>query len=354
MIADGFRSIARGIIFLVTHGPVLPVVTTMALLFAWWAFMPHARVPYFRVQSVKLRLRLRLHPGRGFATAFAAWLYGGRWASSRQSKRTRPQLSCCRRAFHPAMHSVFMGRIQYRLGLRLPVQEHLVCFGPPRSHKSGFLARAIMNYCGAVVSTSTKGDMLQLTGGIRQRRGSRIYVFNPQQIGGRKNRSNIRWNLVAGCAEPATAIRRAQALCEAASTEGTEESTFWAEQSAMQMRAMLCAADLAGADFRLVTHWIMSGQTRSAERILMEAGYITWAATLQQMRSGKAERTTATIRLVLSSAVAFMSDPTLAECVIPGPGDAFDIDDFLATGGSLYLIGEQRGQSSPIAPLFSG
>src|SRR5258708_33403656 len=122
--------------------------------------------------------------------------------------------------------------------------------------------------------------MLQLTGGIRQRRGSPIYVFNPQQIGGRKNRSNIRWNLVAGCAEPATAIRRAQALCEAASTEGTEESTFWAEQSAMQMRAMLCA------DFRLVTHWIMSGQTRSAERILTEAGYITWAATLQQMRSG--------------------------------------------------------------------
>src|SRR5258708_34236781 len=109
MIADGFRSIARVIIFLVTHGPVLPVVTTMALLFAWWAFMPHARVPYFRVQSVKLRLRLRLHPGRGFATAFEAWLYWGRGAAFRQSNRTRPPLPAGRRACRPPCQSRVMG-----------------------------------------------------------------------------------------------------------------------------------------------------------------------------------------------------------------------------------------------------
>src|SRR5260370_39046142 len=110
MIADSFRSIARVIIFLVTHGPVLPVVTTMALLFAWWAFMPHARGPYFRVQSVKLRLRLRLHPGRGFATAFEAWLCWGRWASFRQSKRTRPPLSSCRRALQPSLPGAVLAR----------------------------------------------------------------------------------------------------------------------------------------------------------------------------------------------------------------------------------------------------
>src|SRR5258708_19512184 len=130
MIADGIRTIDKVIIFLVTHGPVLPAVTAMALLFAWWAFMPHARVPYFRVQSVKLRLRLRLHPGRGFATAFEAWLYWGRWASFRQSKRTRPQLSCCRRAFHPAMHTVFMARIHSPLALRLPLPNLLVPSAP--------------------------------------------------------------------------------------------------------------------------------------------------------------------------------------------------------------------------------
>jgi type IV secretion system protein VirD4 len=319
---------------------------------AQWAFLPHACVPHFRVQSIKLRLRLRLHPGRGFATVAEVLLHWNRYASFRASKRTRPSLGWRTRLLHPSEHSIFLGRVQYRLGLRLPIQEHLCIFGPPRAYKSGFLARTIANYQGAVVSTSTKGDMFSLTAGIRHHGGSPLYVFNPQRLG--RARSNIRWNLVAGCAEPATAIRRAQALCEAASTEGTEEATFWSEQAAMQMRAMLCAADLMGRDFRIVNHWILTGETRSAEKTLVEAGYITWAGALRQMRSGKAERTTATIRLVLSSAVSFMSDPSLAECVIPERGDAFDFERFLLEGGSLYLIGEQRGKGSPIAPLFCG
>jgi type IV secretion system protein VirD4 len=326
-------------------------VILSGLAFLYWAFVPHGKVPHFRVQTIRIRLRLRLHPGRGFATAYAVWAHWGRFASFWASRRTRPGLGLWQRMIHPSFHCVFMGRAHYRLGLRLPIQEHLVVFGPPRAYKSGFLSRVITNYMGAVVSTSTKGDMLALTAGVRQHRGSQVYVFNPQRLG--PFRSNIRWNLVAGCAEPAVAIRRAQALCEATSTEGTEEATFWSEQAAMQMRALLCAADLMGRDFRIVNHWILSGRTQQAEDALKKAGSDTWAAVLEQMRSGKAERTTATIRLVLSSTVSFMSDPMLAECVIPGPGDSFDIEQFLLEAGSLYLIGEQRGQDSPIAPLFS-
>ena len=51
---------------------------------------------------------------------------------------------------------MFIGRAQYRHGLRLAIQEHLTIFGPPRTGKSGFLAKIILRYQGAVVSTSTK------------------------------------------------------------------------------------------------------------------------------------------------------------------------------------------------------
>jgi type IV secretion system protein VirD4 len=57
---------------------------------------------------------------------------------------------------------------------------------------------------------------------------------------------------------------------------------------------------------------------------------------------------------VLTSAIAFMADPALAECVLPGEGGGFDIEQFLRQQGTLYLIGESRGQSTPIAPLFAG
>ena len=143
-----------------------------------WAFVPTGKVPHFRVQSIRMRLRLRLHPGHGFATAFAIWAHWGRGASYWASKRTRPALGRWDRLTHASAHSVFMGRAHYRMGLRLPIQEHLVVFGPPRAYKSGFFAHAIANHMGAVVSTSTKGDMVALTAGIRQHRGSPVQVFS--------------------------------------------------------------------------------------------------------------------------------------------------------------------------------
>src|SRR5262245_43328270 len=156
--------------------------SALILRFAQWAFLPHAYVPYFRVQSMKLRLRLRLHPGRGFATVAEVLLHVNRCVSFRASGRTRPGLGWRTRMAHPSVHSIFLGRVQYRLGLRLPIQEHLCIFGPPRAYKSGFVARTIANYQGAVVSTSTKGDMLGLTAGIRAHSGSPVYVFNPQRL----------------------------------------------------------------------------------------------------------------------------------------------------------------------------
>lgn len=340
-----------GAAWILTRNPVAALCCLLLLTIVQWAVVPSAKLPHFRGQTLRLRLRLRLHPSRGFATAFEVFCHWGRYASFRASKRTRPGLPLWQRVCHPVSHGIFLGRVQYRLGLRLPVQEHIVMFGPPRAYKSGFFSRAIGSFRGAAVSTSTKGDMVALTAGVRQHRGSPIFVFDPMRLS--PYRSTIRWNLVAGCAIPSVAIRRAQALCEAASTEGTEEATFWANQAAMQMRALLCAADLMHRDFRTVNHWILSGATQAAEKKLMEAGYITWASVLRQMRSGKAERTTATIRLVLSDAVSFMSDPALAECVVPGPGEQFDIERFLMESGSLYLIGEQRGKAAPMAPLFS-
>jgi type IV secretion system protein VirD4 len=332
--------------------PLAIAVIGLLVLGLRWAFVPSGRVPRFRVMVTRLRLRLRLHPGRGYATVLELWLRWSRLACFFQSRRARPSLSLWRRMTHPGEHSVFVGRAQYRHGLRLAIQEHLTIFGPPRTGKSGFLAKIILRYGGAVVSTSTKPDMFALTSGIRAGRGP-VFVFNPQRIGGPAAASTIRWNPVGGCQEASVAIRRAQAFCEAVSTEGTEDNSFWTEQAASQLRALLCAAALAGADLSTVADWILSGQTQDAEEILAAAGRGAWAATVAQMR-GKAEKTTATIRLVLTSAIAFMADPALAECVLPGEGGGFDIEQFLRQQGTLYLIGESRGQSTPIAPLFAG
>jgi hypothetical protein len=111
--------------------PLVIVVLGLLLLGFRWAFVPSGRVPRFRVMVTRLRLRLRLHPGRGYATVLELWLRWSRFACFCQSRRARPSLSPWRRMTHPGEHSVFVGRAQYRHGLRLAIQEHLTIFGPP-------------------------------------------------------------------------------------------------------------------------------------------------------------------------------------------------------------------------------
>jgi type IV secretory pathway TraG/TraD family ATPase VirD4 len=102
---------------------------------------------------------------------------------------------------------------------------------------------------------------------------------------------------------------------------------------------------------RLVARWAL-GSARGAEEILEKAGAGQWAAELAELR-GEAQKTAATVKMVLSRALAFMTDPALAQSVLPAEESGFDIAEFLAQSGTLYLIAESEQDDSPIAPLFA-
>ena len=313
-----------------------------------WALLPHGRLPRFRVRYMRVRLRLRLHPGRGHATAGELWLRWGRLAAFRRSARSRWSLSAWRRLRCPGLHSVFLGRAQYRHGLRVPVDEHVLVMAPPRTGKTGLLAGLILRYPGPVVSTTTKADVFALTSGVRSWTGP-VLVFNPQSIGGVA--STFRWNPVEGCADEAVAIRRADGFANAISMSGTEDPSFWTSKASSYLRALFHAAALSGGDMRLVARWAL-GSAQGAEQILQQAGADQWAAELAELR-GEAQKTAATVKMVVSRALAFMTDPALAQSVLPDGDGGFDIEAFLRQSGTLYLIAESEHDDSPIAPLFA-
>ena len=313
-----------------------------------WALLPHGRLPRFRVRYMRIRLRLRLHPGRGHATAGELWLRWGRLAAFRRSARSRWSLPAWRRLRWPGLHSVFLGRAQYRHGLRVPVDEHVLVMAPPRTGKTGLLAGLVLRYPGPVVSTTTKADVFALTSGVRSWRGP-VLVFNPQSIGGVA--STFRWNPVDGCADEAVAIRRADGFANAISMSGTEDPSFWTSKASSYLRALFHAAALSGGDMRLVARWAL-GSAQGAEQILQHAGADQWAAELAELR-GEAQKTAATVKMVVSRALAFMTDPALAQSVLPAGDGRFDIEAFLRQAGTLYLIAESEHDDSPIAPLFA-
>jgi type IV secretion system protein VirD4 len=314
-----------------------------------WCFGPHGHLPRFRVRVMRLRLHLRLHPGRGHASIFELWLRWGRLAAFRRSGRSRRSLSVWQRLWHPDQHSLVLGRGHYRHRLRVPLEEHVLVKAPPRTGKTGLLARIILHYPGPVVSTTTKHDVFQLTSGIRSQLGP-VHVFNPQRVGGVP--STFRWNPVAGCADPATAIRRADGFAHAVNMSGTEDGSFWSSKASDYLRCLFHAAAVAGGDMRLVSRWAL-GNAEPAEDLLARAGAGQWAAELAELR-GEAQKTAATIKMVLSRALGFMTDPALARAVLPaGDSGGVDVEGFLRQAGTLYLIAESEHDDSPIAPLFA-
>jgi len=314
-----------------------------------WCFLPHGRLPRFRVKYTQLRLLLCLHPGRGHATIVELHLRWGRIAAFRRSHRSRRSLPAWQRLTHPDHHSLLLGMAHYGHRLRIPVEEHALIMAPPRTGKTGLLAKLILHYPGPVVSTTTKADVFELTSGNRARRGP-IHVFNPQSIGGVP--STFRWNPIDGCEDEAVAIRRADGFANAVSLSGTEDASFWSSKASSYLRALFHAAALASADMRVVVAWAL-GNAADAEDILAQAGALQWALELGELR-GEAERTAATIKMVLSRALAFMTDPKLMQSVLPAEDEAeFDIPAFLHQQGTLYLIAESEHDDSPVAPLFA-
>jgi type IV secretion system protein VirD4 len=328
---------------------VIILAVALVLAAGWkWAFLPGRGLPRHRVRHTRIRLHLRLHPGRGFATAGELWLRWGRLAAFRKSGRIRRSVSLWRRALHPRLHAVWLGRAQYRHRLRVPLEEHLLLIAPPRTFKTAFLADVILHYPGPVISTTTKPDVLGLTSGVRAALGP-VHVFNPQGIGGIA--STFRWSPVDGCAEHATAIRRADAFAQAVSQKGVEDGTFWSAKASDYMRAYFHAAALAGLDMRAVAQWVLGHDPDTPEQILLAAGSDQWAMTLAELRS-EAQKTASTVRMVMSRALSFMADPALAVSVLPGP-DGFDIAQFLAGRGTLYMIADSAHEEAPVAPLFA-
>ena len=212
---------------IVKYAIALAVVLVLAA-FATWAFLPARHLPGNRARHLRIRLHLRLHPGKGFAHLFTLHLRWSRFAALRRSGRIRPALPLRYRILDPREHSVFLGRAHYRHGLRVPLEEHLLVMAPPRTFKTAFLADVILRYRGPVIATTTKADLFKLTSAVRSFLGP-VHVFNPQHIGGVP--STFCWYPVDGCEDPATAIRRADAFAFAVSQKGVEDGTFWSAKA---------------------------------------------------------------------------------------------------------------------------
>lgn len=304
-----------------------------------------------RARSMRWRIRLHLRPGAGFASVAELLV---RWSRTRavfHGKRARPGLSFRTRLFCRATeYAVRLGRAQWGRKVYARMEDQVLMLAAPRVGKTGVLADRILEHPGPVLCTSTRADLFTSTVAGRARRGP-IAVFNPQGVGGVP--STFAWNIVAGCDDPAVAVRRADSLTGAVDRQAGDMA-FWQSKAALALAALLhAAALLPGSTILDVFAWTNRHGDEQAAHVLANHPRASRAllSTLAEIQgTGKSADS---VRLTMSKSLAWVAIPVVAAAVTPDDGGSFDTEAFLAGNGTLYMIASGGAENaSPIAPLF--
>jgi type IV secretion system protein VirD4 len=236
-----------------------------------------------------------------------------------------------------------------------PAEQAVLVLGPPRSGKtSGLVVPTVLGAPGAVVSTSTKPDVLRATARARGRAGPCL-VYDPSgTVETPAGVHRVRWSPVTGCARWDDALLVAQGLVgstrsTAARGQGGIGTDHWTERAQALLGPVLHAAALEGEELATVLSWIDRRQAAPALGILDREG----AGIAGDLLAGIAatdEREQSGIWSTASGVLAaYRSETALATTVAPD----FDPGTFCDSSATLYICATGRHQALA-APLVVG
>jgi hypothetical protein len=112
---------------------------------------------------------------------------------------------------------------------------------------------------------------------------------------------------VPGCGDPEVASARASEMVAAVTTGADTGGCFLWAMASQCLAAYLRAAALAETDMRQVGRWAGGRDPQQPEHILTGAGDQQRASLLSELGNRRARRTAASVRMVMSAAVARVS-----------------------------------------------
>ncbi|WP_103381266.1 type IV secretory system conjugative DNA transfer family protein [Pseudonocardia dioxanivorans] len=237
------------------------------------------------------------------------------------------------------------------------VEDVTLIFGGPRTGKSGWLAGQILDAPGAALVASTRGDLYELTAATRAGRGP-VWVFNA--VGLANLPSTVTFDPVSGCVDPVTAGERATDMLAATTRAGaTGDREFWDAQGRRVLAALLHAAALGGRSMRDVLGWLADpgAASREVTVLLRRSPEPAFELDLGQFL-GTNDRTRSSITSTIMPALGWLTSP--AASAAAGLGEqkpwarALDVEELLATNGTVYLLGGEEAQVAPLVCALTG
>jgi type IV secretory pathway TraG/TraD family ATPase VirD4 len=250
-------------------------------------------------------------------------------------------------------HGIYLGHDAH--GWRqAAAQQSVLVLGPPRSGKtSSLIIPNVLCAAGAVVTTSTKPDVLDATVAARSSVGT-CHLFDPTgSVTDRDGVHRLRWSPLPGCTSWRTALSTARALAVVGSTAGggvqRTGDTHWTERAQALLAPLLHAAALDGADMRTVLGWVDRHRALPAQQILSDRS-TSIARDLLDGIVTTDERELSGIWSTASGALGgFRSEEALAATCDPD----FDPVAFASSTDTVYIAAPAHHQALA-APLVVG
>ncbi|PZR70517.1 MAG: hypothetical protein DLM66_03775 [Candidatus Dormiibacter spiritus] len=238
--------------------------------------------------------------------------------------------------------------------LQTPREDNAIVFGVQRSGKtSTVVVPTLLGWSGAAVATSTKEELVRLTGRHRVRLGP-VWVFAPldRELGWVSElglRSAV-WNPVAGASDAAAALE----LADLFTSDGKSgPSAHWYLSAASLIAGLILAARDEAGDLRSVITWLntlglnqyVGFANRQRDPVAREL--LTAFATTPSREAGSIASTArSSLSLWLDGRVA------RATAAKAPAGVDFDTENLLAEGATLYLVAPAE-EAERCRPLFT-
>ncbi len=289
----------------------------------------------------------------GVASTLDVLRFAGALSHRRKATTVRPSRAELSRRDRARVRTTEVAVPLCRVGLARmwsSVEDVTVIFGGPRTGKSGWLAGRILDAPGAVLVTSTRGDLHALTAGLRAERGP-VYVFNAVGLGGLP--STITFDPVTGCADPVTASERATDLLSASTHGGGGDREFWDSQARRVLAALLHAAALGRLSMRDVLGWVSDpdGAQRQLTSLLRKSPEPSYVLDATQFVTTN-DRTRSSITSTIMPALGWLTNP--AACAAATGREPFDVAELLASRAAVYLLGQEETQAAPLVTALTG
>ncbi len=231
------------------------------------------------------------------------------------------------------------------------IEDVTIVFGGPRTGKTQWLAGRVLDAPGAVLVTSTRTDLYELCGPLRERRGP-VYVFNAVGLAGLP--STITFDPLIGCADPVVAIERATDMLAATSRAGSRggDREFWEAQARRVLAALLHAAALGEKHMRDVLGWVADPERaqREVPVLLRRAADPAFEQDAMQFVATN-DRTRTSITSTIMPALGWLTSPAATAAARRG---SFDVAELLRSRATVFLLGAEETQAAPLVCALTG